>query len=209
MNAVLLQRLLNLEGFGLKVDGKIGRDTRIALQSLPEAKRQQIELEASSSSGGDIVSGAVVRPIVTAVAKNENVPESYLVLALEHEFAPALGKKNVAVPNSGKYIGIGQFDATSWRACMPDHPYSDALDPKLAVVAIARYYKLNKIEMSRRAPDLPFNDRVAYLAHNQGVRGAVEMITGRRPIDEGQSAPARALAQELRRQYGPQNRRLS
>lgn len=201
MDIRLLQQLLNTEGFALKVDGVLGAKTTNALRSLSVDRQQQIELEASAPIDGKRKAGKL-SALIASIATAERVPETYLWLVVQLEHDATIANFHAPIDSTGPYIGIAQFSQGTWADAMPGYPWKDALDPKIALIGAAKYYKINQIRLQKVSPSLPYTDKVAYLCHNQGAKGAAGLIAGTRTLAGDQSVHAREIAAELRSQYG-------
>jgi len=190
--------------FGLNVDDLRATALLSKAQVATDTDNQQ---GASALIGKRYFTNGMMIPIILDVSRQSGVSSDVLQKFLDLEARVVkIGGVNhydAWAVNSGGYRGLFQFDqgGAAWagaRRALPIlPPFSDAAwkDPKANVLAGAGYLLYNTGEIRRLGYKGPVTSNIAYLMHNQGARGAFEILRGSRTLRGSQSIQANLVAQ--------------
>ena len=84
-------------------------------------------------------------------------------------------------PGGGSYYGLGQLNRNSVEGMGYD--WNTYLNDKDTQVNALQKFTMNNIDQMKKS-NIPVNDFTVYLAHNQGIEGAKQILSGKTPSKE-------------------------
>lgn len=220
--ATAAQKLLNIYGHKLKVDGVWGPRSRSAYDTSTPLQKDAVNAVSKSFGYSIDELGSVTNWVdkqtldgyVSEASKRTGLSKQLLWSFIELE-AERRQRNGVTVYNArsvspnGLYHGIMQMGEPAWSDVVRANSDIPAFkegryDPRWSVIAGAEYALLNQRSLRNRGYTGEFTSEVMYAAHNQGAAGFWKLLQDPRPTNNFnvQSAKAKGVIRTALSQSG-------